>query len=94
MNDEIVIKETTVGTVAGESVGCANIMEDSFRLSDGTVKNGLTAELHLMKENKKFTVGTGSRIDIGGKSYKVTEVQEASGEKKFGYVVLRPEDPH
>lgn len=83
----IKLKEGTVTSVNGEDIGCANIMEDTYELSDGTKKEGLTGQLFFKSSDTNYTVGEGSEINIKEKNYRVKEVKKGAGSES-GFVIL------
>lgn len=83
------IKETTVGDLNGEQVGVGNIWEDSYTLTDGTSRTGLTAQLFILSNDEDVIVGKGSVFTVGETDWLVVAVEKPD-DNKLGKVILKP----
>lgn len=84
------IQETTVGDLAGVSVGAANMWEREFVDGAGTARRGLTARLDWEEggETRRVVVGEGSIVEIGGHRWQVVRLVKTEGAN--GTVALKP----
>lgn len=81
----IVLKETTVGSLAGRRVPMANmLLEGNYALPDGSEATGVTATLVLPPPTK---VGMGSQFDVGGQTFEVIAIEKTAG--KLGTVTVQ-----
>lgn len=84
--ESTVIRETTVGILAGVRVGCGNLWERAYRHADGREVTGMSAQLAPFDTEVAIFVGAGSEFEVGGQKWRVTEVAKHAGE--LGYVRL------
>jgi Family of unknown function (DUF6406) len=80
VNEEILLTETTVGSLGDARVGVANMLEEG---------DGVTAQLFVSdSENGPFIVGVGSVFDAGGSTWEVERIEKEPG--RHGTVAVRP----
>jgi hypothetical protein len=85
-----ILLERHVVHIGDVDVGIANVMEDTYVLPDGTIADGVTAELIPRLEdegNPRYTVGRGSVITVGGVRLEVLDVVE--GPRGSGRVTVQ-----
>jgi hypothetical protein len=70
----VVIEETTVEQVSGQSVAAANPCIGDFELADGTSQNGPSILLCFLADESTVRVGAGSRVAVGGTTWSIEEV--------------------
>jgi hypothetical protein len=88
---EIRIVETAIAYVGNQRVGAGNLWVADYELPDGTVANGMTAQLFLLADGARVIVGPGSVVDIGGGRWEVTAVEKPEA-GRHGWVELRRRD--
>jgi hypothetical protein len=88
---EIRIVETAVAYVGDQRVGAGNLWVADYELPDGSVANGMTAQLFLLSNGMRLIVGPGSIVDIGGQRWEVTAVEKPEP-RRHGWVALRHHD--
>jgi hypothetical protein len=86
--DVVTIAETAVGLLGDRRVGAGNIWAADYELPDGTIANGMTAQLFVLGEDAGKIVGQGSVLEIDGARWEVTAVEKPE-ERRHGRVTLR-----
>jgi hypothetical protein len=91
MDEETVLKETTMARLGRMNVGTANIGESAYELPGGGSGHGLTAQLFLSEgdeDSETVVVGAGSRFELGGETWEVVAVTKEPGRR--GRVRIKP----
>jgi hypothetical protein len=83
----IILRETTVGNLAGQRVGCGNIYRGEYKLPSGEITENWVCELVLAATELRWTVGENSVFMVADKQYQVISVLPKNEEGR-GKVIL------
>jgi hypothetical protein len=90
ISDEIVIQETTVGTISNHAVGVSNIFEREIPNDKGVIASRMSATLSILdiasEQTSREEVFAGSVISLGSDRYCVVNVEYGNSS---GSVTLR-----
>lgn len=86
------ITSGSVGDLAGICVGMGQISNGTYKLPDGSDKEGLVVTLAPLESDENLTVGAGSEINIGDVLWRVDQIIKV-GEGSITLTPLRAVKP-